>query len=276
MALGDAYERREFSSNAIATTLNGAMGGTGAVTPSISDATGWPDGNSGPFYALFNDSEICLVTSRSTTTLTIASGGRGQLGTSAANHASGTSVVFIGTGRDLDEANEMVNILGNGTSGLPLLGGGTTTAPAYGQVDTGGIADDAVNADKIDSGDAADIRTALGLVIGTNVQAWDADLDVLAAGKVPVEDVTGTSYTVDGDDAGKVLRSTNASLCTVTLPDGLAVGTIVELLAWGAAGIAVQDNGTSTVQVEGSVAQYGAVSCVVVATNTWSVVGAIS
>jgi hypothetical protein len=87
------------------------------------------------------------------------------------------------------------------------------------------------------------------------------------------EDETGTSYTVDINDHNRIKRFTNASLVIVTLPHGLAVDTMVELLAWGAAGIVVQDNGTSVVQVEGAVAQYDACSAVVVATNTWSVVG---
>lgn len=93
----------------------------------------------------------------------------------------------------------------------------------------------------------------------------------VAGAGVIVEDETGTSYTIDAADTGRVKRFTNAGLVTVTLPHGIAVGTVVSLLAWGAAGITVQDNGTSVVQEEGAVAQYDTATCVVVATNTWLV-----
>lgn len=102
-----------------------------------------------------------------------------------------------------------------------------------------------------------------------------ATIEALVA-DVAVTDVAGTSDTIAAGDLGKIIRYTNAALVTVTLPVDLPVGSVVNLLAWGAAGIAVQDDGTSTVQPEGAVAQYGEVSCVVVADDTWSVQGPIS
>ena len=43
------------------------------------------------------------------------------------------------------------------------------------------------------AGTAANARTALGLVIGTNVQAWDADLDTWAGKTAPSGTVVGTT-----------------------------------------------------------------------------------
>lgn len=207
MALGDDFERRDFSANAVATTLNGAMGGTGAVTPSLSDATGWPTGSDGPFYALFNGVEIVEVTSRSSTTLTIASGGRGKHGTSAANHASGSSVVHIATLPDFDEANRIVNILGNGTSGLPLLGGGTATVPGYAKVDSGGIADGSIDlvhmsANSVDSDQYVDgsidrVHLAADIVDGTKIADDAVNSEHIAAGAVDLEHMSANS--VDSD-----------------------------------------------------------------------------
>lgn len=116
----------------------------------------------------------------------------------------------------------------------------------------------------------------LYLIDGAGVVTGPLTAGGVGGGGLAVEDETGTSYTVDSGDDGKIKRFTAAGLVTVTLPDGLAVNTVVELLAWGAAGLAVQDNGTSVVHQEGSIAQYEAVSCVVVAANTWSVAGPLT
>jgi hypothetical protein len=66
-------------------------------------------------------------------------------------------------------------------TGLPLTTGVTGTLP---------IANGGTNATT-----AANARTSLGLVIGTNVQAWDADLDTWATKTAPSGTVVGTSDT---------------------------------------------------------------------------------
>lgn len=88
-------------------------------------------------------------------------------------------------------------------------------------------------------------------------------------------DVTGTSDTIAASDNGRTLRYTDAGLVTVTLPVGIPVNTVVELLFWGAAGGLIQGDGSSTVQLAGNISQYRTCSALVVATDTWSVVGPV-
>lgn len=110
------------------------------------------------------------------------------------------------------------------------------------------------------------VTTYDGLIIEGNSPTLADDLGLTA-----VEDVTGTSYSVVSDDHDKVKRFTNASLVTVTLPQAIGVGRAVELLSWGAGGLAVQGDGTSVVNTAGTIDQYESAHALVVAADIWSV-----
>lgn len=74
---------------------------------------------------------------------------------------------------------------------------GTVTIPTA-NISAGtitGITDLAVADGGTGASTAANARTNLGLVIGTNVQAWDADLDIWATKTAPSGTVIGTSDT---------------------------------------------------------------------------------
>ena len=74
---------------------------------------------------------------------------------------------------------------------------GTVTIPSV-NISGGsitGITDLAVSDGGTGASTAANARTNLGLTIGTNVQAWDADLDTWATKTAPTGSVVGTSDT---------------------------------------------------------------------------------
>lgn len=108
--------RREYAGAAAATTLSGAITPT-SPTIVVDDATGWPDGTTGPFAIVIDrgaaSEEKVLVASRVSTSLTVAStGNRGYDGTTALAHDDGAAVEHCITAVDLDEANEHINGVG--------------------------------------------------------------------------------------------------------------------------------------------------------------------
>lgn len=121
------------------------------------------------------------------------------------------------------------------------------------------------------------ISDAGGYYTGTDVEAAlqevGADLATVST-LITVDNVAATTYTVVSGDAGKVKRFTAAGAVTVTLPTGIAVGTLVELLFVGAAGGSVAAGSGATVNGAGAVTQHKSASALCTATSTWNVQGA--
>jgi hypothetical protein len=106
-----AFDRREYKGAAVDTSLDGSINSS-VTTIVIDDATGWPDGSTGPFAISIDregTEEKVLCISRTGTTLTVRttpSTGRGYDDTAAVAHDSGVSVEHVLTKTDLDEANQ--------------------------------------------------------------------------------------------------------------------------------------------------------------------------
>lgn len=106
-------------------------------------------------------------------TTTLSSFGRSLIDDAAASNARTTLGLVIGTDVQAQDA-ELAAIAGltSAADRLPYFTGAGTAALATYTAFARTLDDDA---------DAATARSTLGVTIGTNVQAWDADLDALAA-----------------------------------------------------------------------------------------------
>ena len=228
-----AYERRDVVGGAVPTTLSSGIN-SGATSFAIAVATGWPTGANGDFFVVIDrgtaNEEKIRCASRSSLTVTVQTAGRGSDGTSGVAHDSGAAVEHCITAVDVDEANYTVvetvgkitaagdllvgdgtncsTTLGIGTTGYPLVAGAST--PAYTQLGTSGIADDAVTSAKIAT-DAVGSAEIAADAVGTSEIAADsvttselAD-DAVATANIAALAVTDAELAADSVITAKIL-----------------------------------------------------------------------
>ena len=225
--------RRQYAGGAVASTLTGSVGATGVTNFSIASSTGWSVSSTTPFYVVVSpqtSSEEKMLVTLSSNTLTIVS--RGIDGTSAASHAQGANIYPVFTAIDADEANELTSKYANrgsivyqgastfeelvkGTQGYPLLSGAND--PAWGQIDTGGIKDDAVTSAKIAPGTIVngDISGSAAIALSklatgnlpTDIKVLDGSLEAAA---ISQSKVSGLTTALDGK-LGSTATAVNAS-----------------------------------------------------------------
>jgi hypothetical protein len=196
------YARRSYSEIAVETTLVGTINDS-ALSFVLTDATGFPTGSGGNFYVRIEDETIDCE-SRVTTTVTVESGGRGALSTTAASHTAGVAVTLVFTSGDADEANYTVSqtvgkvttaediLVATGVNAFKRLAKGTDgqfLRMASGVLGYGSAASDSVDSDQIvdgaiDTAHIADDQVTYAKI--QNVSATDRLLgrDTASAGNI--------------------------------------------------------------------------------------------
>jgi hypothetical protein len=100
----------------------------------------------------------------------------------------------------------------------------------------------------------------------------DAKLDVNAS----INAQTGTSYTIQSTDNGKIITCSNGSAITVTVPSGLGVGFNCTVIQIGAGLVSFAESST-TINNRNSytdiAGQYGAATLVAYASDTFLLQG---
>lgn len=219
MAVG---ERRSYSGNAV-TTAPTANFNSSASTFAINDATGYPDGTTGPFFVQVDD-EVIKVTGRTGTTLnvqTVPVSGRGWDGTTAAAHTTSSVVNHVFTKTDADDANKHYGDVSvdNHTQYLNTTRHDTTTRhpasvlplgspgnSAPGDTASAGVASSVARSDHR-HGREADSTTRVGTTL---------ERTAFAIPSATATDITWSSETADTD--GFIVA--NGSNSVLTIPAG--------------------------------------------------------
>jgi hypothetical protein len=232
--------RRQFAGAGVASNLTGAIAASGVTTFSISASTNWSTSTTIPFYVVLSpqtSSEEKMLVTLSSNTLTIVS--RGVDGTTASSHASGATIYPVFTATDADEANELTakyvnrgSIVYQGTSTFEELPKGTqghaliigANDPAWGQVDTVGIKDDAITSAKIAPGAIVDADINASATIALSKLATGALPTAITVASANLVDLTiDTADLKDGAvTSAKVL---NGSLLTTDFDTTTAVAS---------------------------------------------------
>ena len=158
--------RKQYAGAAASTTTTNSLG-ISDTSVNLAGTTGWPSSAGVPFFVVISPGtsaeEKCSATiSGSTLSLT-----RGQDGTTAQTHASGSTIYPVFTAIEADEANDMastmttkgdiistdgtnINRLAVGTNAYALVADSTATnGIKWGQIATAGITDSAVTTAKL-------------------------------------------------------------------------------------------------------------------------------
>jgi hypothetical protein len=267
--------RRQYQAGKV-TTLTNPMTDV-ATSFTVADATNWPDGSTGNFWVTVDPNtaseERILCSSRSSTTVTVATGGRGKDGTIGIAHTNSAVVWPSWSAHDADEANAHVSA--TGSTGSITVHGLAVGSNVVGTTDTQTLTN------KTLSGGTITGATVTGSTIDynsntiTNLPSVSLDLTL--------NDQTGTAYTLALTDKNKLVTLSNAATGTVTIPLNSSVafptGAQVHMVQKGTGLFSVTGSSGVTVNATPGLnfrAQWSAATAIKIATDSWILLGDLS
>lgn len=187
-------------------------------------------------------------------------------------YTAGMRIRFIASGANSSTVTINVNTLG-----AKDIRKGGTTALAAGNIQSGQVVDISYDGTYFQMTNDVLVATSNAIIAGngsspvrTTGVTIDTNDNLYAFGGL-VEDVSGTTYTLDAADKGKIKRFTSGSSVTITLPSTLVAGFSVCWIQDGAGQLTFTAGSGATLQNRQghskSAGQYGAGSLIVVANS---------
>ena len=260
-----AYSRRSYKGAAVANAIaSGTLAAGGTSINLASAMSGW-DTSGTPFFVVIDpgtakEEKVCVKYNTSTNLTvvdpavtsgwTASANGRGCDDTQDRQHDAGAVIYPVFTATEANQANELVSKYttngdivvhgsagiktlstgGSGTNGQALIADSTVTngGVKWAQVDTGGIANAAVTADKIatavaGSGLAGGAGTALSVNVDASTIEINSDtLRVKDGGITSAKIADGAIVNADINDSAAIALS---KLATGSLPSAITIAS---------------------------------------------------
>jgi len=165
-----------------------------------------------------------------------------------------------------------IYIINSSTNVLPVLNGGTGTTTATG---TGSVV---LSTSPSLTTPTIGVATGTSLGLTGSLTGGNSNSSSISGFAANINTQSGTTYTIDATDNGKVIQTTGASAITISIPTGLPTGFNCTVVQMGAgqitfSGTATRVNRTGFTK---SISQYAVVSILHLGSNNVLVTGEMS